>query len=75
MIKIHNTFFKGFIQEKSVSAVWAEKENNTALAGWGGWKVMIRSDGQDYVYCHRTCEHTALETVDEIEKRINEARY
>lgn len=71
MIQINNSFIRGFIQEKSITAVWAEKERTSGLASHGGWKVMIRSDGQDYLYCHRNSEYSACEEINEIEKMIS----
>ncbi len=70
MIHINDRFFKGFIQEKSISAVWAEKERISGRACKGEWKVMLRSDGQAYVYCHCS-EQIAIQTVDEIFKQIS----
>ena len=73
MIRINNEFIKGIIREESITAVWSEKEQASAIAAERGkWKVMLRSDRQDYLYCYCNSEYTACEMVDEIEKKIND---
>jgi hypothetical protein len=69
MIHIDDRYFKGFIQEKTISAVWAEKERISGHAWKGEWKVMLRSDGQVYIFCHSS-EQNARDTVEEIFKHI-----
>lgn len=72
MIKIYNRFFKGYIREDKITAVMAEKESAESLKNdYGTWRVMVKVDGEEYIFQHYDSEEFARAAVENIVKSID----